>query len=80
MSFGMPNKEGSVVGTGIFMLTKKEKALSSQAHWYVYSTMHISKSEFVSPYFKRMLAAGEEPDKTFVNRDHREKPEKLRAG
>ena len=68
MSFGMPNGEGAVVGTdnNKFMLTRKEKALSSQAQWYVYSTMHISKSEFESAYFRRMLAAGEEPDNAHV--------------
>ena len=64
MSFGMPGKEGGVVGGVMFTLTRKEKALSSQAQWYTYSTMHISKSEFDSPYFKRMLAGGEDPDKT----------------
>ena len=68
MSFGMPNGEGGVVETdnNKFMLTRKEKALSSQAQWYVYSTMHISKSEFESAYFRRMLAAGEEPDNAHV--------------
>ena len=69
MNFGMPTIEGIVVGTymaTIFKLTKKEKALSSQAQWYVYSTMHISKSEFESVLFKRMLAGGEDLEKTFV--------------
>ena len=59
MAFGMPNKDGTVVGSdSMFSLTKKEKALSSQAQWYVYSTMKISKSELESFYFKRMLAGG----------------------
>ena len=67
MAFGMPNRDGAVVGTdNVFSLTPKEKALSSQAQWYVYSTMHISKSEFESVYFKRMLAGGGDTEKAFV--------------
>jgi hypothetical protein len=68
LSFGMPDAKGHVVGNdnSMFMMTKKEKALSSQAQWYTYSTMHISKSEFESPYFKRMLAGGEDLERNFV--------------
>jgi len=69
MGFGMPTEEGIVVGTNMatmFRLSKKEKALSSQAQWYVYSTMHISKSEFESVLFKRMLAGGEDSEKVSV--------------
>ena len=68
LSFGMPDGKGKVVGNdnSMFILSKKEKALSSQAQWYSYSTMHVSKSEFESPYFKRMIAGGEDSEKTFV--------------
>ena len=68
MSFGMPNGVGGVVGTDkqMFTMTKKEKSLGAQAQWYTYSRMHISKSEFESPYFRRMLAGGEDTEKTFV--------------
>ena len=58
MAYGMPTAEGEMVGaeTGsMFLLTKKEKSLSSQAEWYVYSSMQISKSEFESYWFKNML-------------------------
>jgi hypothetical protein len=68
MSFGMPTA-GGVVGSdaiSMFRMTKKEKALSSQAQWYVYSTMHISKSEFESLMFRRMLAGGDDTEKVFV--------------
>ena len=50
----------------MFKLSRKEKALSSQAQWYVYSTMHISKTEFESVLFKRMLAGGEDLEKVSV--------------
>ena len=54
----MPTADGAIVEaeTGsIFALTKKEKSLSSQAEWYVYSSMQISKSEFESYWFRNML-------------------------
>jgi len=68
MAFGMPTGEGNVVGSdkNFFRLTPKEKALSSQAQWYVYSTMHISKSEFESIYFKRMISGGEDLEQASV--------------
>ena len=38
-----------------FQLTKKQRQLSSQAHWYVYARMHISKAAFDDNYYKQML-------------------------
>ena len=38
-----------------YILTKEEKALTSQARWYIYSHMRISKQEFESEEFREML-------------------------
>ena len=38
-----------------FQLNKKQRQLSSQAHWYVYAKMHISKAAFDDNYYKQML-------------------------
>ena len=59
MQYGMPAPNGSdMLGAESltsFKLSKTEKSLSAQAQWYVYSSMQISKSEFESIWFKRML-------------------------
>jgi hypothetical protein len=36
-------------------LTHEERALTSQARWFIYSKMHVSKSEFESDEFREML-------------------------
>jgi len=38
-----------------YALSRDERALTSQARWYIYSKMHISKQEFESPEFREML-------------------------
>jgi len=38
-----------------FKLTSEQRHVSSQAHWYVYSEMKISKRAFKNKYFKAML-------------------------
>ena len=38
-----------------FKLSKEQQELSSQAAWYVYAKMHVSKSAFEDPYWKNML-------------------------
>jgi hypothetical protein len=44
--------------SGTFVLSNNERALTSQAHWYVYSDMHISKREFESERFASMIHGG----------------------
>ena len=68
MAFGMPSREGSVVGSDeMFTLTPKEKALSSQAQWYVYSTMHISQERVrVRRTSRGCWLGGRTQSKTFV--------------
>jgi hypothetical protein len=48
-------KDGSLCAS--FALSQKSIQLTAQAHWYLYSTMHISKSEFESEPFIEMLQA-----------------------
>jgi hypothetical protein len=38
-----------------FKLTPEQRQLSSQAQWYVYSDMKVSKRSFENQYFKKML-------------------------
>ena len=38
-----------------FTLTKEQAELSSQAAWYVYATMHVSKQAFDDKYWKGMM-------------------------
>ena len=38
-----------------FVLNPVQQALSSQAHWYVYAQMHVSKSAFSDPSFIDMM-------------------------
>jgi hypothetical protein len=38
-----------------FKLTPEQRQVSSQAQWYVYSEMKISKRAFENKYFKNML-------------------------
>ena len=38
-----------------YSLSHEERALSSQARWYIYSKMHVSKQEFESDEFREML-------------------------
>jgi hypothetical protein len=70
MQYGMPAPNGEgMVGTdslATFKLTKKERSLSAQAQWYVYSTMQISKSEFNSVWFRKMLMEVGDGDATAI--------------
>ncbi|KAL1504104.1 hypothetical protein AB1Y20_010514 [Prymnesium parvum] len=65
MAYGMPNIEGNDIDSmAKFSLSKRERSLSAQAQWYVYSSMHISKSEFDSIWFKNMLKEVGDGEKT----------------
>ena len=50
-----------------FYVSAKQKALSAQAQWFVYSKQTVSQATFKDPYFKEMLssmgsyAAGQAP-------------------
>ena len=41
--------------TSPFVLTKRERELSSQVTWYIYGNQRISKRTFEDPYFRRMM-------------------------
>ena len=69
MEYGMIGPDGKTkVGTGggTFTLNKREKSLSAQAQWFVYSSMQISKSEFDSVWFKNMLQEVGDGEKTAI--------------
>ena len=38
-----------------FLLTKRERELSSQVTWYIYGNQRISKRTFEYPYFRKMM-------------------------
>jgi len=38
-----------------FALTKKQRQLTRQARWYIYTDMKVSKRQFDNNYFKEML-------------------------
>lgn len=52
MNQAVSGKQG---GLGRYTLTHEERALTSQARWYIYSRMHISKREFEGEEFREML-------------------------
>jgi hypothetical protein len=57
--YGMMGADGkSMVRTETFRLNKREKSPSAQAHWFVYSSMQISKSEFDSVWFQEHAERG----------------------
>ena len=62
MEYGMPAPNGvDMVGTNsltTFKLSKKEKSLSAQAQWYVYSSMQISKSRVHVSLVQEDVAGG----------------------
>lgn len=52
----MVNSKTAPAGLGKYTLSREERALTSQARWYCYSRMHISKREFESQEFRQMLS------------------------
>ena len=48
------NSEGSNPSSP-FVLSTRQRELSSQVTWYIYGSQRISKRTFEDPYFKRML-------------------------
>ena len=67
LDFGMPDEHGNDIDSiSKWKLSKREKSLNSQAQWYVYSSMKISKSEFDSIWFKNMLKETGDGEKTAI--------------
>ena len=53
--FDNPGTPATVQSLGKFKLTQEQEELSSQAAWYVYAQMRVSKLAFTDPYWKNML-------------------------
>ena len=53
--FDNPGTPTTVQSLGKFKLTQEQEELSSQAAWYVYAQMRVSKLAFTDPYWKNML-------------------------
>ena len=66
MAYGMPASDGKTQVGGTFNLSKQERSLSAQAQWYVYSSMQISKDEFESTWFKKMLQEVGDGERTAI--------------
>jgi len=67
LDYGMPDDDGvSIDPVSKFRLSKRERSLSAQAQWYVYSSMRVSKGEFESVFFKTMLKETGDGPKTAI--------------
>ena len=55
LQFDNPASKKTTSSLGQYKLTKAQEELSSQAAWYVYARMHVSKNSFADPYWKSMM-------------------------
>ena len=55
LQFDNPASKKTTSSLGQYRLTKAQEELSSQAAWYVYARMHVSKNSFADPYWKSMM-------------------------
>jgi hypothetical protein len=67
IAYGMPDGDGGDTNPISKMkLSKRERSLTGQAQWYVYSSMRVSKQEFEGVFFQAMLKETGDGDKTAI--------------